>query len=51
MRFDTTQHPLYCGIDLHARSLYVCVLSHDGDILRHRHMQAAPAPVRKAVAP
>jgi hypothetical protein len=26
MRFDTQQHPLYCGIDLHARTLYVCIL-------------------------
>jgi hypothetical protein len=24
MRFDTNQHPFYCGIDLHARSMYVC---------------------------
>jgi hypothetical protein len=26
MRLYTTQHPLYCGIDLHARMLYVCIL-------------------------
>jgi len=26
MNFYTTQHPYYCGIDLHARSLYVCIL-------------------------
>jgi hypothetical protein len=24
MRFYTKQHPFYCGIDLHARTLYVC---------------------------
>jgi hypothetical protein len=23
MRFYTNQHPVYCGIDLHARSMYV----------------------------
>jgi transposase len=51
MRFYTKQHPLYCGIDLHARSMYVCVLSHDGEILLHRNMKAAPEPLRKAVAP
>jgi hypothetical protein len=33
MRFYTNQHPFYCGIDLHARSMYVCILSHDGEIL------------------
>ena len=51
MRFDTNQHPLYCGIDLHARSMYVCLVSQDGEILRHRNMKAAPAPFLKAVAP
>jgi hypothetical protein len=28
MRFYTQQHRYYCGVDLHARSLYVCVLDH-----------------------
>ena len=51
MRFDTNQHPFYCGIDLHARSMYVCILSHDGEILLHRNMKAAPEPFLKAVAP
>jgi transposase len=51
MRFSTNQHPLYCGIDLHARSMYVCLLSHEGEIVLHRHMQAAPEPLLKAVAP
>jgi hypothetical protein len=37
MRFYTNQHPFYCGIDLHARSIYVCILSHDGDVLLHRN--------------
>jgi hypothetical protein len=27
MRFYTTQHPFYCSIDLHARSMYVCILN------------------------
>jgi hypothetical protein len=51
MRFYTKQHRFYCGIDLHARSMYVCILSHDGDILVHRHMKAAPEPFLKAIAP
>jgi hypothetical protein len=51
MRFSTTPHPFYCGIDLPARSLYVCVLSQDGEILLHRHLKAAPEPFLKAVAP
>jgi transposase len=51
MRFYTNQHPFYCGIDLHARSMYVCILSHDGEILVHRNMKAAPEPFLKAIAP
>ena len=51
MRFYTNQHPFYCGIDLHARSMYVCILSQDGEILVHRNMKAAPEPFLKAVAP
>jgi transposase len=51
MRFYTTQHPFYCGIDLHARSMYVCVLSQEGDMLLHRNMKAAPEPFLKAIAP
>ena len=50
MRFYTNQHQFYCGIDLHARSMYVCILKHDGEILLHRNMQAAAEPFRKAVA-
>jgi len=26
MRFDTRQRQSYCGIDLHARSIYVCIM-------------------------
>jgi transposase len=51
MRFYTNQHPVYCGIDLHARSMYVCILSQEGEILLHRNMKAAPEPFLKAIAP
>ena len=50
-RFYTTQHPFDCGLDWHARSMDVGLLSHEGDILLHRHMKAAPEPFLKAVAP
>ena len=51
MRFYTHQHPFYCGIDLHARSMYVCIVNHAGEILLHRNMKAAPEPFLKAIAP
>jgi hypothetical protein len=42
MCFYTKPHRFDCGIDLHARSMYVCIKSQDGDILVHRHLKAAP---------
>src|SRR3989441_251212 len=51
MRFYTKQHQFYCGIDLHARTMYLCMLNQDGEILVHRNMPAGPEPFLKAVAP
>ena len=51
MRFSPKPHPFYWGIDLHARRRYVCLVSHDGAIVLHRNMKAAPEPVLKAIAP
>ena len=31
MRFYTKQHQFYGGIDLHARTLYLCILTRGGD--------------------
>lgn len=35
MRFYSQQHQFYCGIDLHAKSMYACVVGHDGT--KHLH--------------
>ena len=51
MRFSTNQHPFYCGIDLHARTMYVCILSQDGEVVLHRNMPARPDALLKAIAP
>src|SRR5262250_509915 len=51
MRFYTKQHPFYCGIDLHARTMSVCILSQAGAMVLHRNMPAGPEPFLKAVAP
>src|SRR5262252_8780881 len=51
MRFYTQQHQFYCGIDLHARTMYLCIMNRDGEILVHRNMPAGPAPFLKAIAP
>ena len=51
MRFYTTQHPFYCGIDLHARMMYVCILDQSGEVLVHRNMKTDPDTFLKAIAP
>jgi len=51
MRLYTKQHKAYCGIDLHARSMSVCILSQDGEVLLHRNMKTSPELFLKAIAP
>jgi transposase len=51
MRFYTQEHKFYCGIDLHARSIYVCTLDSHGEIMLHRNMSAEPESFLKAVEP
>jgi transposase len=51
MRFYTKQHPFYCGIDLHACTMYVCMLDQHGALLLHRNMPASPETFLKAIAP
>jgi transposase len=51
MRFYTTQHQCYCGIDLHARAMYVCILNQSGEILVHRTMKTSPETFLKVIAP
>jgi transposase len=51
MRFYPNQHPFDCGIDGHARSMYVCIVNPEGEILLHRNMNAAPEPLLTAIAP
>jgi len=42
MRFYTRLHHHYCGVDLHARTMYLCILSHDGEILLERNIACDP---------
>lgn len=51
MRFYTQTHKHYCGIDLHARSMYLCILDTHGEILLHHNFKAEPEALLKAVAP
>src|SRR5215471_3469924 len=51
MRFYTQQHQFYCGIDLHARTMYLCILNRDGEILVPRNMKTRPDTFLTAIAP
>jgi transposase len=42
---------LYCGIDLHAHTMYVCLLRQDGEVVLHRNRPAHPDALLKAIAP
>ena len=51
MRFYTQTRPYYCGIDLHARSLYVCIIDHNGELCVHKEVKAAPEPLLRLITP
>ncbi len=51
MKFYTTQHQYYCGIDLHTRSLYACILDQAGEIMVHRNLPADPDALLALIAP
>ena len=51
MRFYTKQHKAYCGITLHARTMYLCILHQDGEILLYRTMKTSPDMFLTALAP
>ena len=51
MRLSTKQHKASCGIALHARTLYICLLHHDGEVLGHQNCTARPATFLKVIAP
>jgi transposase len=38
MRYYTGQHQYYCGVDLHARTMYLCIVNQADEILYHREI-------------
>jgi transposase len=51
MRVYSCSHRFYCGIDLHARSMHLCVLDQAGSVLVDRNIAARPETFLKAIAP
>ena len=51
MRFYNRQHQYYCGIDLHVKTMYLCILDAAGQVLVHRNVPSTPAAFLATVAP
>ena len=51
MRLYTQQHRHYCGIDLHARSLYICILDRSGKTLVHQKLACDRDELLQALKP
>lgn len=51
MRFYNNLHPYYCGIDLHARSLYVCIIDQNGETCLHKEISASPDKLNALLEP
>ncbi len=42
MNFYKKQHKYYCGIDLHARKMYICILDQKGKTIVHKNIKTDP---------
>ena len=51
MNFYTQQHKHYCGIDLHAKAMYVCILDQSGTKLVHKNLPPPPEALLGIIAP
>lgn len=51
MRFYNRQHRHYCGIDLHVKTMYVCILDGTGQVLLHKNFKSTPQAFLEAVGP
>ena len=51
MRFYNHQHQYYCGIDLHVKTMDVCILDATGQVLVHRNVPSTPEALLETVAP
>ena len=51
MRFYLQRHRFYCGIDLHAKKMFLCILDEQGSVVLHRNIPADPDSLRRALQP
>ncbi len=51
MHFYRRQHQYYCGIDLHARSMYVCIVDQAGTVVFHRNLPTEREKLLEVISP
>lgn len=51
MRFYNSNHKFHCGVDLHAKSMYLCIVNPAGEIVLHRNLATNPDEFIRAIAP
>ncbi len=51
MRFYTKQHQFYCGIDLHASVMYLCIINTLGKVVLHKNIQTKPKSFLRLIKP
>jgi transposase len=51
MNFYNKQHQFYCGIDLHTRNMYICILDQAGKIHYHDNVKCSGQNLLAAVRP
>ncbi len=51
MRFYNRQHRHYCGIDLHVKMMYICILDTTGQVLLHKNVKTTPLGVPRGGRP
>ena len=51
MRFYNQHHRFYCGVDLHARTMYLCILDANGQVVFDKNLPPSPAPSSKPSRP
>lgn len=51
MNVYTGIHSYYCGIDLHAKTMYVCILDSNGQKVYHKNIRCKPESFLQAIEP
>jgi hypothetical protein len=51
MNFYTNTHPYYCGIDLHTRLLYICIIDNENNVLVHEKISDSPEELLRVLTP